>query len=73
MAELASSKVKKLLVEGGGEIRVSAAAIPVAIEGGAKVIRRIGARAASIARTNGRKTIMPEDITAAMAQLWPYG
>ena len=72
MAELASSKVKKLLVEGGDGIRVSASALPVAIEGGAKILRRIGNRAASIARANSRKTVMPEDIDEAMKQLWPY-
>src|SRR5690606_19413718 len=59
MSELAASKVKKLLVEGGDGIRVSSGAIPVAIEAGGKVLRRIGARAASIARSNGRKTVMP--------------
>ncbi len=72
MAELAASKVKKLLVEGGGDIRVSAAAIPVATSAGAKILQRIGARAASIARSNQRKTISPEDINEAMKQLWPY-
>lgn len=72
MAELASSKVKKLLVEGGGDIRVSASALPTAIEAGANIFRRIGNRAASIARANGRKTIMPEDIDQAVKQLWPY-
>jgi histone H3/H4 len=72
MAELAASKVKKLLVDGGDGIRISAAAIPTATEAGAKILRRIGARAASIARSNGRKTVMPEDIELAMKQLWPY-
>ena len=72
MAELASSKVKKLIVEGGDGIRVSASAVPVAIEVGASILRRIGNRAASIARAKGRKTVMPEDITEAKKQLWPY-
>lgn len=72
MAELASSKVKKLIVEGGEGIRVSGEAVPVAIDAGAEILRRIGARAASIARSKHRKTIMPEDITEAYKQLWPY-
>jgi histone H3/H4 len=72
MAELAASKVKKLLVDGGDGIRISASAIPAATEAGAKILRRIGARAASIARSNGRKTVMPEDVELAMKQLWPY-
>lgn len=72
MAELAASKVKKLLTEEAGDIRVSAGAVPVATAAGAKFLRRVGARAASIARSNGRKTIMEEDIEAAVKQLWPY-
>lgn len=72
MSELAASKVKKLLLEEAGEIRVSAGALPTATTAAAKFLRRVGVRAASIARSNGRKTIMEEDVEAAVKQLWPY-
>ena len=70
MAELAASKVKKLLTEQGEGIRVSSGAIPVATEIAADFLRKLGIRAASIARANGRKTIMDEDIQSAKKQVW---
>jgi histone H3/H4 len=72
MSHLPASKVKKLVVEGGEGIRISAEAVTAAIEAGATILTRIGNRAASIARSKQRKTIMPEDIQEAYKQLWPY-
>ncbi len=71
MAELAASKVKKLVTEESGGMRLSAAAIPYATEAGADFLKKLGARAGSIARSLGRKTIMEEDIKTARKQLWP--
>lgn len=70
MAELAASKVKKLLSEDSEGIRVSAGAIPVATTIAADFLRQLGMRAASIARANGRKTIMEEDVESAKKQVW---
>ena len=70
MPELASSKVKKLVLEESNGMRIAAAAIPEATAAAADFLRKIGARAASIARSHGRKTIMEEDIQAARRQLW---
>ncbi len=70
MAELAASKVKKLVIEDSGGMRVSGAAIPLATTAAADFLRALGARAGSIARSLGRKTIMEEDIEAAKKQLW---
>ena len=71
MAELATSKVKKLVTEDAGGMRVSAAAIPFATDAAVDFLKKLGARAGSIARSLGRKTIMEEDIQAARKQLWP--
>ena len=69
MAELAASKVKKLVTEESSGMRVSAAAIPFATTAAADFLKKLGARAGSIARSLGRKTIMEEDIEAAIRQL----
>lgn len=70
MAELAQSHVRKLVVEDTGGMRISSGAIPVAIEAGADYLRKLGKRAAGIARAHGRKTIMEEDIATARTQIW---
>lgn len=67
---LASSKVKKLVTEESGGMRISSGAIPEATEAAVSFLHKIGARAGSIARSHGRKTIMEEDIIAARKQLW---
>lgn len=72
MAELATSHVKKLVTEKSGGMRISATALPEAIDAGAAFLRKLGEVAGSIARGYHRKTIMPEDIEAAMKQIWPY-
>lgn len=72
MAELATSHVKKLVTENAGGMRISASAIPTAIDAGASFLKKLGEVAGSIARGYHRKTIMPEDIEAAMRQIWPY-
>ncbi len=70
MAELAASKVKKLVLEDSNGMRLAAAAVPIVTAAAADFLRKIGARAASIARSLGRKTIMEEDVEAARRQLW---
>ncbi len=70
MPELAASKVKKLVLEESSGMRIAAAAVPEATAAAVSFLRKIGARAASIARSHGRKTIMEEDVLAARRQLW---
>ena len=70
MADLAASHVKKLLLVDSGGMRIAAAAIPEATAAGAAFLKKLGARAGSIARGYGRKTIMEEDIQAARMQIW---
>ena len=71
MANLPTSNVKRLLVEGAGEIRISSEATATGIAAAETFLTRLGERAASIARGHGRKTIMPEDIETARRQLLP--
>ena len=70
MSELPASKVKQLCLEESEGMRMSAAAIPAATAAAADFLRKVGGRAASVARSLGRKTIMEEDIEAARRQLW---
>ncbi len=71
MADLPASNVKRLTVAGAGDIRISAEAVDKAIGAAEAFLSRLGQRAGSVARSNGRKTIMPEDIEAARGQLLP--
>lgn len=72
MSELAVTKVKKLVVENTGGMRIAGTAVPKAISAGADFLRKLGERAGSIARSHGRKTIMEEDLEAARRQLFPH-
>lgn len=69
MPLLPASNVKKLTLENAGEIRISATAVTIATEAAAEYLRRLGERAAVIARGSGRKTIMDEDIENARHQV----
>lgn len=71
MAELPSSNVRRLLGNGAGEMRISAEALTTGISAAEDFLKRLGERAASVARGHGRKTIMPEDLDAARRQLLP--
>lgn len=71
MAELPNSNVRRLLGGGAGDMRISAEAVTSGISAAEDFLKRLGERAASIARGHGRKTIMPEDLDAAKRQLLP--
>ncbi len=65
MASLPISNVKRLLGQGAKEMRISAESVTVAIEATEEYLGKLGERAASVARSYGRKTIMPEDLAQA--------
>lgn len=69
MAELAASHVKKLILEGAGDMRVAGAAVPLATTAAATYLKKLGERAAAIARAERRQTIMDRDIESAKQQL----
>ena len=67
--KLAKSKIRKILLEEAGAVRISADSVPTGEKVAVNVLHQLGARAASIARSYGRRTIMPEDILAACRQI----
>jgi histone H3/H4 len=71
MADIPMSNVRRLMIEGAGEIRISGDALTKSVTTTATFVRRLGERAASIARGHGRKTIMVEDLDAATQMLLP--
>lgn len=71
VADLPASNVKRLTIAGAGDIRISGEAVDKAIGAAEAFLSKLGERAGSIARSNGRKTIMPEDVDAARQQLLP--
>lgn len=66
---LPASNVKRLVLESAGDIRIAGGAVPKATEAAAVYLRKLGERAASIARGHGRKTIMEEDIAQALSHM----
>jgi histone H3/H4 len=66
MANLPASNVKRLLGTSAGDIRISAEAVTKGVEAAEAYLAKLGETAASIARGHGRKTIMPEDLDAAL-------
>ena len=71
MANLPASNVKRLMSEGAGDIRISAEAVAKGIQAAEIFLRKLGERAGSVARSHGRKTIMPEDLETACGALLP--
>ncbi len=71
MADLPASNVRRLMGGGAGDMRISAEAVASGVSAAEDFLKRLGERAASIARSHGRKTVMPEDLDAAKAQLLP--
>lgn len=71
MADLPASNVRRLLGGAAADMRISAEAVTNGIAAAEDFLKRLGERAASIARGHGRKTIMPEDLDAAKQQLLP--
>jgi len=69
MSLLPQSNTRKLVMEKTGELRISASAVSCATEAAADYLRRLGERAAGVARSYGRKTIMDEDIELARQQM----
>ena len=71
MADLPNSNVRRLLGAGIGDMRISAEAVTVGISAAEAFLKLLGERAASVARSHGRKTVMPEDLDAARRQVLP--
>lgn len=68
---LPNSKVKKALLAGTTSVkRVAGEAIPQAGDLAADILEQIGIKAEGVARTFGRKTIMPEDLKQACQVVW---
>jgi histone H3/H4 len=69
MADLPTTNVRRLLGAGAGDMRFSAEAVTQGVGAAEEFIRRLGERAASVARGHGMKTIMPEHLEVAKTQL----
>jgi histone H3/H4 len=69
MAELPKAVVKRLLTVHGGDMRVSGPALDAAVEAAEAYIARLARAAQQSAESNKRKTMMPEDLSAARAQV----
>ena len=65
MAELPGAGVKRVLVKNGGDFRVSASALQLAVEAAEDYLARLARSAAENARQERRKTIMDGDIRRA--------
>ncbi len=65
MAELPGAGVKRVLVKNGGDFRVSASALQLAVEAAEDYLARLARLAAENARQERRKTIMDGDIRRA--------
>jgi histone H3/H4 len=62
MAELPGAAVKRLITKHGGELRISATALQLAVEAAEEYIGRLARAAAAAATAEKRKTIMDGDI-----------
>ena len=65
MAELPGAGVKRVLVKNGGDFRVSASALQLAVEAAEDYLARLARSAVENARQERRKTIMDGDIRRA--------
>jgi len=69
MGGLPKAVVKRLLTEQGGNLRVSGDALDAAVAAAEAYIGRLARAAQQSAESNKRKTMMPEDLSAARAQV----
>ena len=69
MAELPGAAVKRLITKHGGDMRISASAVQLAISAAEDYIARLAREASSAATTDRRKTIMDGDIQKARGAL----
>lgn len=72
MADISSSAAKEHLLKGSGEIqRVSKEAVEAARDAGQRFLAAVGREAGALAAADGRKTVMPADVSAAAAKVMP--
>ena len=65
MAELPGAAVKRLVNKHGGDLRISASALQLAIEAAEEYLARLAREAGDSASRDKRKTIMDADIRKA--------
>jgi histone H3/H4 len=65
MAELPGAAVKRLVTKHGGDLRISASAVQLAVQAAEEYIARLAREASSAAGADRRKTIMDQDIRRA--------
>ncbi len=69
MAELPGAAVKRLITKAGGDMRVSASALKLAVAAAEDYISRLAREASSSAAGERRKTIMDGDVQKARGAL----
>ena len=62
MAELPGAGVKRVLTKSGGDLRISASALQLAVQAAEEYLGRLARAAGESARGERRKTIMDGDI-----------
>lgn len=65
MAELPGAAVKRVVTKSGGDLRISASAVQLAVGAAEEYLSRLARAAAENARSERRKTIMDADIRKA--------
>jgi histone H3/H4 len=65
MAELPWAAVKRVIAESGGELRISASAVQLAVAAAESYLARLAREASANALREKRKTIMDNDIQKA--------
>jgi len=73
MAEIPNAPIKRLLIEGSQNCRVSGSALSLSSALISKLVRQLGITAGQNAAASKRKTIKDEDVTSAWAQLTNVG
>lgn len=69
MAELPGAAVKRLISKHGGDLRISASAVALAVAAAEDYLARLAREASSAANGDRRKTIMDGDIQKAREAL----
>jgi histone H3/H4 len=65
MAELPGAAVKRVIAQGGGDLRISASAVQLAVAAAESYLSRLARAASENATREKRKTIMDADIQRA--------
>jgi histone H3/H4 len=69
MAELPGAAVKRLISKHGGDLRISASAVALAVAAAEDYLARLAREASGAANSDRRKTIMDGDIQKAKEAL----